>query len=217
MSAGNRKKRAQDRLLDILIVDDDPMIRLLLQGGINAERFSVSVTDSGSDAIAMCVANPFDFVILDYRMPGKSGLDVASALHLQKIPFIMLSAFADETIVQRAARFGAFGYLVKPVTPKQVELAIDTALARAGEIGNLVRAAEVSGVVGIAVGLVMVSYGLSRMRALEKLRLFCRPRNRTLKEVSLEITNHIELHLDAGSQKSSCDALDEYLKNTNKI
>jgi len=106
---------------------------------------------------------------------------------------------------------------VKPVTPKQVELAIDTALARAGEIGNLVRAAEVSGVVGIAVGLVMVSYGLSKMRALEKLRLFCRPRNRTLKEVSLEITNHFELHLDAGSQKSPCDALDEYLKNTNKI
>jgi len=214
MTADNSKKRAQDRLLDILIVDDDPMIRLLLQGGINAERFSVSVTDSGSDAIAMCDANPFDFVILDYRMPGKSGLDVASTLHRQQIPFIMLSAFADETVVQRAARFGALGYLVKPVTPKQVELAIDTALARASEIGNLVRAAEVSGIVGIAVGLVMVTYGISRMRALEKLRSFCRPRNRTLKEVSLEITNLFELHLDAGGQKSPCDALEKYLEKT---
>ena len=217
MPADNSKKRVPDRLLDILIVDDDPMIRLLLQGGINADRFSVSVTESGSDAIAMCDANPFDFVILDYRMPGKSGLDVASTLHRQKIPFIMLSAFADETIVQRAARFGALGYLVKPVTPKQVELAIDTALARAGEIGNLVRAVEVSGIVGIAVGLVMVSYGISRMRALEKLRSFCRPRNRTLKEVSLEITNLFELHLDTGSQKSPCDALEDYLKSTDKI
>ncbi|MGB5725926.1 MAG: response regulator [Thiogranum sp.] len=217
MPADNSKKRTQDRLLDILIVDDDPMIRLLLQGGINAERFSVSVTDSGSDAIAMCDANSFDFVVLDYRMPGKSGLDVASALHQQKIPFIMLSAFADETTMQRAARFGALGYLVKPVTPKQVELAIDTALVRFGEIGHLSRAVEVSGVVGIAVGLVMVTYGLSRMRALEKLRLFCRPRNRTLKEVSLEVINLFELHLDAGSQKSSCDALEEYLKNTDKI
>ncbi len=217
MPADNSKKRTQDRLLDILIVDDDPMIRLLLQGGINAERFSVSVTDSGSDAIAMCDANSFDFVVLDYRMPGKSGLDVASALHRQKIPFIMLSAFADETIMQRAARFGALGYLVKPVTPKQVELAIDTALVRFGEIGHLSRAVEVSGVVGIAVGLVMVTYGLSRMRALEKLRLFCRPRNKTLKEVSLEVINLFELHLDAGSQKSSCDALEEYLKNTDKI
>ena len=217
MPADNSKKRVPDRLLDILIVDDDPMIRLLLQGGINADRFSVSVTDSGSDAIAMCDANPFDFVILDYRMPGKSGLDVASTLHRQQIPFIMLSAFVDETVVQRAARFGALGYLVKPVTPKQVELAIDTALARAGEIGNLVRAVEVSGIVGIAVGLVMVSYGISRMRALEKLRSFCRPRNRTLKEVSLEITNLFELHLDTGSQKSPCDALEEYLKSTDKI
>lgn len=217
MPADNSKKTVPDRLLDILVVDDDPMIRLLLQGGINADRFSVSVTESGSDAIAMCDANPFDFVILDYRMPGKSGLDVASTLHRQKIPFIMLSAFADETIVQRAARFGALGYLVKPVTPKQVELAIDTALARAGEIGNLVRAAEVSGIVGIAVGLVMVSYGISRMRSLEKLRSFCRPRNRTLKEVSLEITNLFELHLDTGSQKSPCDAMEDYLKSTDKI
>ena len=63
----------------------------------------------------------------------------------------------------------------------------------------------------------MVTYDLSRMRALEKLRLFCRPRNRTLKEVSLEVINLFELHLDAGSQKSSCDALEEYLKNTDKI
>ena len=107
MPADIHQKRVQDRLLDILVVDDDPMIGLLLQGGINSERFSVSVTDSGFDAIAMCDSSPFDFVILDYRMPGKSGLDVASALHRQKIPFIMLSAFADETIVQRAARFGA--------------------------------------------------------------------------------------------------------------
>ena len=197
----------------ILVVDDDPMIGLLLQGGINSERFSVSVTDSGFDAIAMCDSSPFDFVILDYRMPGKSGLDVASALHRQKIPFIMLSAFADETIVQRAARFGALGYLVKPVTPKQVELAIDTALVRFAEIDNLARAVEVSGVVGVAVGLVMVSYHISRMNALEKLRAFCRPRNRTLKEVSLEITNLFELHLDISSRISPCDALENYLNN----
>jgi len=213
MPADIHQKRVQDRLLDILVVDDDPMIGLLLQGGINSERFSVSVTDSGFDAIAMCDSSPFDFVILDYRMPGKSGLDVASALHRQKIPFIMLSAFADETIVQRAARFGALGYLVKPVTPKQVELAIDAALVRFGEIDNLARAVEVSGVVGVAVGLVMVSYRISRMNALEKLRAFCRPRNRTLKEVSLEITNLFELHLDISGRKSPCDALENYLNS----
>jgi len=48
MPADIHQKRVQDRLLDILVVDDDPMIGLLLQGGINSERFSVSVTDSGS-------------------------------------------------------------------------------------------------------------------------------------------------------------------------
>jgi response regulator NasT len=212
MFAESSRKKVQDRPLDVLIVDDDPMIQLLLQGGLDAERFSVSVTDSGSDAIAMCDASPFDFVILDYRMPGKSGLDVARALHQQQIPFIMLSAFADETVVKRAAKFGALGYLIKPVTPKQVQLAIDTALARYAEIGNLARAAEVSGVVGIAVGLVMATYDISRMHALEKLRAFCRPRNRTLKEASLEITNLYELHLNSVSAVAACDALAGYLK-----
>ena len=125
----------------------------------------------------------------------------------------MLSAFADETIVQRAARFGALGYLVKPVTPKQVELAIDTALARADEIGNLARAVEVSGVVGIAVGLVMASYAIPRMKALEKLRAFCRPRNRKLKEVSLEIANLFELGLESDARKSATEVLAEYFES----
>ena len=216
MPSSTSKHKFHDRPLDILIVDDDPMIGLLLQGGINAKRYSISVTDSGSDAIAMCEANSFDFVVLDYRMPGKSGLDVASALQRKQIPFIMLSACADEIIVQRAARFGALGYLVKPVTPKEVELAIDTALARAREIGKLVRAAEVSGVVGIAVGLVMSTYGISRMPALEKLRAFCRPRNRTLKEVSLEIANLFELRLDSAHQEPPCDGIKEYLEDTDR-
>ena len=212
MSVASCRKKVLEPPLDILIVDDDPMIQLLLQGGLNAERFSVSVTDSGSDAIAMCDASSFDFVILDYRMPRKSGLEVARALQQQQIPFIMLSAFADESVVQRAARFGALGYLIKPVTPKQVELAIDTALVRFAEIGNLARAAEVSGVVGVAVGLVMAAFGVSHMQALEKLRAFCRPRNRTLKEASLEITNLFELHLDSASGAAACDTLEDYLK-----
>ncbi len=213
MPADKLKTKVQERPLDILIVDDDPMIQLLLQGGLNEERFSVSVTDSGADAIAMCNASSFDFVILDYRMPGRSGLDVASTLQQRQIPFIMLSAFADAAVVQRAARCGALGYLVKPVTPKQIELAIDTALARFTEIGNLARAVEVSGVVGVAIGLVMVTCGISRTQALEKLRAFCRPRNRTLKDASLEIANLLELHLHAGNALAARNALEDYLNS----
>lgn len=200
-------------VLDILVVDDDPMIGLMLQGGVDSARFSVSVTDSGFDAIAMCETSRFDFVVLDYQLPGKSGLDVADTLRRLEIPFIVLSAFADEQFARQAARYGALGYLVKPVTPKEVELAIDTALARADEIGHLSRAAEVSGVVGIAVGLVMAAYGTTQMGALEKLRSFCRPRNQTLKQVSLRIANLFELHLAAGSHNPAGDALRDYLKN----
>jgi len=198
-------------MLDVLVVDDDPMIGLLLQGGLDPARFSVSITDSAFDAIAMCETSSFDFVILDYRMPGKSGLEVAHTLRRRHIPFLMLSACTDEEVALEAAKHGALGYLVKPVTPRQVELAIDTALARVNEINNLSKAAEVSGAVGVAVGLVMAAFGISRMKALERLRAYCRPRNLTLRDVSLEITNLFEIRIDAGSRMPAVDALKDYL------
>jgi response regulator NasT len=208
---------AARRGLDILIVDDDPMIGLLLQGGMDAARFSVSVADSGAEAIAMCKSSWFDFVVVDYQMPGKSGLDVASTLHDRNIPFVMLSAFADSRIEQEAAKQGALGYLIKPVTPRQVELAIDTGLARAEEISNLARAAEVSGVVGVAVGLVMGAFNSSQEQALNILRAFCRPENRTLRDVSREITNLFERHLSSGSAGSGAEALSRHLEGSRDV
>jgi response regulator NasT len=211
MSARNKNKGSEHQCVDVLIVDDDPMIGILLQGGIDAERFSVSVAHSGREAIAMCESSTFDLVVLDYQMPGKSGLEVAGVLREREIPFVMLSAFADSRIEQRAARQGALGYLIKPVTPKQVELAVDTALARAAEINNLARAAEVSGIVGVAVGLVMGASGGSRMQALDTLRIFCRPRNLTLRNVSLEVANLYEMWLLSGGAAAAGDELINYL------
>jgi response regulator NasT len=162
----------------------------------------------------MCESDPFDFVVLDYQIPGSSGLDVAGRLRKLRIPFLMLSAYTDDSIVRLAAKYGALGYLAKPVTPKQVELAIETALTRADEIGNLEKAVEVSGVVGVAVGIVMLTFGVSRMNALEKLREFCRPRNRTLKEVSMEISNLFEMHLETEGRGQARNALRGYLENS---
>jgi len=197
--------------LDVLIVDDDPLIGLLLQGGMDAKRFAVSVAHSGREAIAMCDSSCFDLVVLDYQMPGKSGLEVAGVLRDRQIPFVMLSAFAETRIEQRAARLGALGYLIKPVTPRQVELAIDTALARAEEISNLARAAEVSGIVGVVVGLVMGAAGKSRMEALDALTRFCRPQNRSLKRVGMELTNLYEMRLSSGGEAAAREALRDYL------
>ena len=133
------------------------------------------------------------------------------ALRRRKIPFVMLSAHAETRIEQQAAREGALGYLIKPVTPKQVELAIYTALARAEEINSLERAAEVSGIVGVAVGLVMGALECAPMQALDALRSFCRPRNRTLRHVSQELTNLYEMRLASGGAASACEGLRDYL------
>ncbi len=197
-------------MLDILVIDDDPMIGVLLRGGLDPARFSLSVTESAAEGIALCESGSFDFAILDYRMPGKSGLEVAETLRRRNIPFLMLSAYTDDEIAVQAAHRGALGYLVKPVTPRQVELAIDTALARVKDMDNLSRAAEVSGVVGVAVGLVMAAFGIPRMEALERLRSYCRPLNLTLREVSQEITTLFEL-IDAEDRPPDVDAIRDYL------
>jgi DNA-binding response OmpR family regulator len=210
----NRRCAGIKRSLDVLVVDDDPLIGLMLQGGLDADRFSVSVADSGAQAIAMCEASTFDFAVVDYRMPGRSGLDVAGVLRNWRIPYVMLSAFADSRIEQRAAQQGALGYLVKPVTPRQVELAIATGLSRATEIDNLSRAAEVSGIVGVAVGLVMSANNCSEKGALELLRQFCRPENKTLKDVSIVIKQIHEESLMQGGMEARGAAIRAFLEGT---
>lgn len=177
----------------ILLVDDDSVIRLALSEGIRNERFRIGTASDGAEALTACTKLRYDLAIIDQELPDTSGLQLAKRLKFEfGIPFIFLTASDDFQTVSAAAQLGALGYLVKPVTPSQVSAEIEASLSRSREIYNLGRAVEVSGIVSVALGLVMHSQGIDREDALLLLQGICRPRNQSLRKLSEQIVDTYE-------------------------
>jgi DNA-binding response OmpR family regulator len=116
----------------ILVCDDDRLVLATLSHGLKNAGFDVVEADNGDDAILLARERRPDLALLDMRMNGKTGLDVAAYLrdHVGT-PFMFLSAFNDERIVRQAVEFGALAYLVKPLDVRQIVPAVRAALARA--------------------------------------------------------------------------------------
>ncbi|MCA3181576.1 MAG: response regulator, partial [Burkholderiales bacterium] len=120
----------------ILVCDDDRLVLATLVHGLKSAGYDVVEADNGDDAILLARERRPDLALLDMRMNGKTGLDVAAYLrdHVGT-PFMFLSAFNDERIVRQAVEFGALAYLVKPLDVRQIVPAVEAALARAGARG----------------------------------------------------------------------------------
>jgi response regulator NasT len=121
----------------LMVVDDDRLVLATLVAGLKQAGFDVIEADNGDDAILLARKYRPRLAILDMRMQGKSGMDVARYLAANTdTGFMFLSAFGDSDIVDEATRMGALGYLVKPLDVRQIVPAVRAALARTGEAGG---------------------------------------------------------------------------------
>ena len=181
---------------NILLVDDDRLVLSTLSRGLIGAGYSVSTAESVDDAEAFLAGGERpDLVILDVNMPGRSGLELVERLRsFDHIPFMLLTAYSDQEIVDRATASGALGYLVKPVDTPQLLPAIKAALARAKDIQGLQASAQqLQGAlnsereISIAIGITMVQYRLGRKAAFELLRKTARSQNRKLVELATDV------------------------------
>ena len=118
----------------LMVVDDDRLVLATLVAGLKQSGFDVIEADNGDDAILLARKHKPRLAILDMRMQGKSGMDVARYLAANTdTGFMFLSAFGDSDIVEEATRMGALGYLVKPLDVRQIVPAVRAALSRADE------------------------------------------------------------------------------------
>ena len=118
---------AQLQGLRVLVVDDDPIARDTLATTLSSWKLDVSVAASGNSALAKIreaagTASPFDLVLMDWKMPGQNGVEVAESIRTEsgtaKPPqVIMVSAFGRADVFESAKRAGVGGFLVKPVDP----------------------------------------------------------------------------------------------------
>lgn len=163
----------------ILVVDDDRLVLATLTHGLIQAGYRVIDTDNGDDAILLAREHRPDLALLDIRMQGMSGFDVAACLRqTSRVPFMFLSAFCDAQTIAQAAGLGALACLTKPLDIRQILPAVAQALAQ-------VRSAAIAGPAGpasapgaeasrspevlMAVGVLMHRYSLAREPALVRL------------------------------------------------
>ena len=102
-----------------------------LTDGLTRAGYDVIDADNGDDAILLAREHRPDLALLDIRMEGKSGFDVADYLRTYcQMPFMFLSAFSDDETVAQVKALGAVAYLVKPLDIGQIVPAVEAAFAQ---------------------------------------------------------------------------------------
>jgi response regulator NasT len=167
----------------ILVVDDDRLVLATLSHGLSQAGYDVIDADNGDDAILLAREHRPDLALLDIRMEGMSGFDVAAYLREYcRMPFMFLSAFTDEDTVRQVRELGAVDYLVKPLDIGQIVPAVQAVLARLREASAASTEAPVASTptataterlaagTAMAVGVLMHRFSLTRDAALARLQ-----------------------------------------------
>jgi two-component system, OmpR family, response regulator len=116
----------------LLVVDDDPELRLLVSRFLQKHGYSVSVAADGQSMVATLMRTPVDLIILDVMLPGRSGLDLCRDARAHgSVPIIMLTARGDERDRIAGLEVGADDYLTKPFSPHELLARIRAVLRRA--------------------------------------------------------------------------------------
>ena len=190
----------------ILVADDDRVVLLTLSEGLREAGFEVIEARDGVQALALCQSQAPELALLDIRMPGLDGLELARRLRDEtKVPFLFFSAYGDEAFVKRAVEIGALGYLIKPLVVTAIVPAIRTALARSRDISGLQGALESNRTIATAVGMLMRTEGLDQPAAFERLRQRARTQRRKLEDLA---RNMVESRQDQNVQEASPDRKD---------
>ena len=111
----------------ILVADDDPTMRAALDEALRSAGYDVTICADGEAAMRLLQAGGVDLVVSDVRMPGIGGMDLLK--RFQGVPFIMISGFATVPEAVEAMKIGAYDFLVKPFSYRELIPLVEHALA----------------------------------------------------------------------------------------
>src|SRR6516164_9202273 len=123
----------------VLIAEDEALIRLDLAEMLREEGYEVvGQAGDGQEAVELADSLKPDLVIMDVKMPRRDGIDAASEIARKRIaPIVVLTAFSQRELVERARDAGAMAYLVKPFSATDLVPAIEVAVSRFHELTEL--------------------------------------------------------------------------------
>ncbi|MDA2805569.1 ANTAR domain-containing response regulator [Nocardiopsis suaedae] len=185
----------------MVIAEDEALIRLDLKEMLEEDGYAV-VGEAGDGETAIRLASELkpDLVILDIKMPVLDGLSAAERIAAERIaPVVILTAFSQRELVERARDAGAMAYLVKPFSKSDLVPAIEMAVSRYAELSAL--EAEVSGLqdrletrklVERAKGLLQSRHGLSEPEAFRWIQKNSMDRRLTMRKVAETVVETLE-------------------------
>jgi len=177
----------------VIIADDESIIRMDLREMLtNLGYLVVGEVGDGRSAVNLARELRPDVVIMDIKMPDMDGIDAAKILTEERVaPVLLLTAYSQQELIERAKEAGVVGYIVKPFRESDLAPAIEVAIARFAEfralekeVGDLKLALETRKLVDRAKGILMDTQGLTEAEAFRKIQKMSMNTRKPMKEVA---------------------------------
>jgi response regulator NasT len=192
----NLKNTAENRPARILVAEDEALIRLDLVEMLTEAGYEVvGQATNGVEAVALAKELKPDLAILDVKMPELDGISAAQEI-IEISPVLMLTAFSQKELVERARDAGVMAYVVKPFSINDLTPAIEIAISRhlqmrtlREEVADLYERLETRKIIDRAKGILMKAMDLSEPEAFSWIQRSAMDRRLSMKEVALAVTD----------------------------
>ena len=183
----------------VLVAEDESLIRMDIVETLKEFGFDViaEATD-GAEAVALATEKKPDLIVMDIKMPNMDGISAAEKIQPLRIPIVLLTAFSQRELVERASEAGAMAYVVKPFTPNDLLPAIEIAWSRhqqlvalESEIQDLNERFETRKLVDRAKGLLNEKMNLTEPEAFRWIQKASMDRRLTMHEVAVTIIEQL--------------------------
>jgi response regulator NasT len=184
----------------IVVAEDESIIRIDIVETLRGFGYDVvgEVAD-GEAAVALATELRPDLVVMDVKMPKMDGISAAEKLNQNRIaPVLLLTAFSQKELVERASEAGVVAYIVKPFTPADLLPAVEIALSRSAEmraleaeVADMSERFETRKIVDIAKGILNEKMGLTEPEAFRWIQKASMDRRLTMKDVAITIIDQL--------------------------
>lgn len=180
--------------LRVVVAEDESLIRMDIVEILRENNYDVvAEAGNGEEAVALVTEHKPDLVVMDVKMPKMDGISAAEQIAKLNIPVVLLTAFSQTELVERASQAGAMAYIVKPFTPNDLLPAIRIAVSRheqiaalEHEIADLNERFETRKLVERAKGL-LLERGLNEPEAFRWIQKVSMDRRLTMKQVAQSV------------------------------
>lgn len=183
----------------VVVAEDESLIRMDVVETLRENGFDVvAEVGDGALAVAAVIEHKPDLVVMDIKMPNMDGLTAAEQMAEHKVAVVLLTAFSQKELVDRANQAGAMAYVVKPFTPNDLLPAVEIALSRHSqlialehEIADLNERFETRKLVDRAKGLLNEKMNLSEPEAFRWIQKASMDRRLTMQEVAQTVIEQL--------------------------